>query len=133
MSQFFMSIENNVMITGATLLAHDASTKKFLGYSKVGKIDIGDDVFIGKGVFILPNIRIGNRVIIGVGCVVAKDIPDNSVVIRNPCLVICSFDDYIERNNKLMEINPVYQKHFTEKTAEEKESMRCELEGENRI
>lgn len=126
---FLISIGNNVTITGATLLAHDASTKKFLGYSKVGRIDIGNDVFIGKGAIILPNTKIGNRVIVGAGSVVAKDIPDNSVVIGNPCRVLCSFDDYIEKNKKLLETNPVYQKHFTEKTAEEKESMRCELEG----
>lgn len=89
---FLVSIGNNVTITGATLLAHDASTKKFLGYSKVGRIDIGDNEFIGRGAIILPNTLIGNRVIVGDGCVVAKDIPDNSVVIGNPCQIICSFE-----------------------------------------
>lgn len=45
---FLISIGNNVTITGARLLAHDGSTKKFLGYSKVGRIDIGNDVFVGQ-------------------------------------------------------------------------------------
>mgnify|MGYP003303411670 CR=1 FL=1 len=94
---FLISIGNNVTITGATLLAHDASTKKFLGYSKVGRIDIGNNVFIGNGAIILPNTHIGNQVIIGAGSVVGKNIPDNSVVIGNPCKILCSFDEYIEK------------------------------------
>lgn len=126
---FLISIGNNVTITGATLLAHDASTKKFLGYSKVGRIDIGNDVFIGKGAIILPNTKIGNRVIVGAGCVVAKNIPDNSVVVGNPCKILCSFDEYIEKNRKMIETNPVYEKSFSEKTKEEKERMWRELDG----
>lgn len=126
---FLISIGNNVTITGATLLAHDASTKKALGYSKVGRIDIGDDVFIGKGAIILPNTHIGNRVIVGAGCVVARDVPDNTVVIGNPCQVLCTYDEYIERNRGLLKTNPVYNTLFSEKTAEEKEQMWHELNG----
>ncbi len=126
---FLISIGNNVTITGATLLAHDASTKKVLGYSKVGRIDIGDDVFIGKGAIILPNTRIGNRVVIGAGCVVARDIPDNSVVVGNPCKFLCSYEDYMKKNRQLMETNPVYETIFYEKTSEQKNAMRRELDG----
>lgn len=50
-----ITIGNNVTITHSTLIAHDASTKRPLGYSKVGKITIGDDVFIGHGSIILGN------------------------------------------------------------------------------
>ena len=42
-----VSIGNNVTITGAHILAHDASTKKFLGYTKIGRVTIGNNVFIG--------------------------------------------------------------------------------------
>lgn len=126
---FLISIGSNVTITGASLLAHDASTKKVLGYSKVGRIDIGDNVFIGKGSIILPNTRIGSRVIIGAGCVVARDIPGNSVVVGNPCQILCTYDAYMEKNQKLMETNPVYETIFYEKTPEQKETMRRELDG----
>lgn len=126
---FLISIGNNVTITGARLLAHDGSTKKFLGYSKVGRIDIGNDVFIGQGAIILPNTKIGDKVIVGAGCVVAKNIPDNSVVIGNPCQRLCSFDEYIEKNRKRLEEGLVYETIFSEKTKEEKDKMYSELDG----
>ena len=44
-----ITIGNNVTITNSVVLAHDASTKKELGYSKIGCVDIGNNVFIGYG------------------------------------------------------------------------------------
>ncbi|MBQ2414264.1 MAG: acyltransferase [Rikenellaceae bacterium] len=114
-----ISIGNNVTITGVRVLAHDASTKKFLGYSKVGVVEIGDNVFIGQGSIILPNTKIGNNVIIGAGSVIAKDVPDNVVVVGNPWRVLCTFDEYIERNKIAMHNKPVFNKIFTEKTPED--------------
>lgn len=111
-----ISIGNNVTLTGVHILAHDGSTKKFLGYSKVGIVEIGDNVFIGVGCIILPNTHIGNNVIIGAGTVVARDVPSNSVIVGNPWRVICSFEEYIERNRKAMKTQPVSDKIFFEKT-----------------
>lgn len=51
-------------------------------------IHIGNDVWIGGGVSILPGVTIGNNCVIGAGSVVVKDIPDNSVAVGNPCKVI---------------------------------------------
>ena len=126
---FLVEIGNNVTITGSTILTHDASTKKFIGYSKVGKVIIGDNVFIGYGSIILPNTRIGNNVIVGAGTVVAKDVPDNVVIGGNPWKVICSFDEYIERNKRNLNTKPVYNTYFYNKTEEEKEQMIKELEN----
>lgn len=47
-------------------------------------VTIGDDVWIGGSVTILPGVTIGNRVVIGAGSVVTRDIPDDSVVGGNP-------------------------------------------------
>ena len=69
-------------MSGTTVLAHDGSTKKILGYSKVGNVVIGNNVFVGYGSIILPNVRIGNNVIVGAGTIVSKDIPDNVVVVQ---------------------------------------------------
>lgn len=108
-SPYLIQIGNNVTITNCRILTHDGSTKKFLGYTKVGKVEIGDNVFIGADAIILPDTKIGSNVIIGSGTVVAKDIPDNSVVAGNPCMVICSFDEYIARQRKNMETLPVIE------------------------
>lgn len=93
-----ISIGNNVTITGARILAHDASTKKFIGYSKIGFVRIGNNVFIGNGAIILPDTTIGDNVIIGAGAIIASNVPSNSVMIGNPARRLCSCDEYIQRN-----------------------------------
>ena len=54
---------------------------------ETGKIKIGNDVWIGEGVRILPNVTIGDGVIVGAGSVVAKDIPPYAVVVGNPAYI----------------------------------------------
>lgn len=51
-------------------------------------IVIGDNVWIGGGAIILPNLNIGNNVVIAAGSVVTKNIPDNVVVGGNPAKII---------------------------------------------
>ena len=48
-------------------------------------ITIGDDVWIGANVSILPGVTIGSNVIIGAGSVVNRDIESNVVAVGNPC------------------------------------------------
>ena len=126
---FLLSIGNNVTITHATVLAHDASTKKELGYTKMGCIDIGNDVFIGWGSIILPNTRIGNKVIIGAGAVVAHDIPDNSVVCGNPCKIVCTYDEYMEKQRNIMKKSQVYEYPLREYSIEEQKRCKSNMSG----
>lgn len=51
-------------------------------------IKVGNDVWFGGGVQVLPGVTIGNNVVIGSGSVVNKDIPSNVVAVGNPCKVI---------------------------------------------
>ena len=51
-------------------------------------ITVGDNVWIGAGVQVMPGVTIGNNVVIGGGSVVVKDIPSDSVAVGNPCKVI---------------------------------------------
>lgn len=51
-------------------------------------VTIGDDVWIGAGVQILPGVTIGSRSVIGAGSVVVCDIPSDVVAVGNPCRVV---------------------------------------------
>lgn len=58
-----------------------------VGWGKNGKPTIGNNVRIYTGAVIAGNIKIGNNVTISANTVVTIDIPDNSFVIGNPCII----------------------------------------------
>ena len=51
-------------------------------------VTIGNNVWIGGSVTILPGIKIGDNVTIGAGSVVVNDIPDDCIAVGNPCRVV---------------------------------------------
>ncbi|MBE6335046.1 MAG: sugar O-acetyltransferase [Bacteroidales bacterium] len=56
-------------------------------------ITVGDNVWIGAGVQVMPGVTIGSNVVIGGGSVVVKDIPSNVVAVGNPCRVVRPITD----------------------------------------
>jgi maltose O-acetyltransferase len=95
------------------ILAHDASTKIFLGYTRIANVRIGNKVFIGAGTIILPGVSVGDNVIIGAGSVVSQNIPTNSVAIGSPARVISSLDDYIKKEKIKMCDENVFSSEYT--------------------
>ncbi len=70
----------------------DAETRnKGLEYAK--PIKVGNNVWIGGNVVVLPGVTIGDNVVIGAGSIVNKDIPSNVVAAGNPCRVIKKISD----------------------------------------
>ena len=63
------------------------SNVKVVGKSN-GKVEIGNAVWIGDSVIVLPNVKIGDGAVIGAGSVVTKSIPPFSVAVGNPAHVI---------------------------------------------
>ena len=111
---WLIEIGDNVTIAPRVhILAHDASTKQFLGYTKIGRVTIGNNVFIGAESVVLPGVTIGNNVIVGANSTVTKDIPDNVVVAGTPAKIICSIDDYISKEKARMENSPCYGEEYT--------------------
>lgn len=120
---YLITIGNNVTISSARILAHDASTKRYLGYSKVGKVCIDDNSFIGADAIILPGVRIGKHAIVGAGAVVSKDVPDNMIVAGNPARIICSVDEYIEKNKLNMSTENTWNTPPSQKSKCEKDDI----------
>ena len=120
-SPYMIEIGDHVTITGARILTHDASMYRICGYTKVGKVVIGNNVFVGKQAVIMPDTVIGDNVIIGAGAIVAKDVPSNSVVVGNPCRIICTYDEYAEKIKRQMKESPIIDKLSDEILANEED------------
>ena len=111
---WLITIGDNVTLAPRVhILAHDASTKKFLGYTKIGNVTIGNNVFVGAESVILPNVTIGNNVVIGANSTVTGDIPDNVVAAGSPARVLCSLEEFIEKHKSNMKNAHVYGEEYT--------------------
>lgn len=105
--------DNVTMAPRVHILAHDASTKLFLNYTKIGRVTIGSNVFIGAETVVLPGVTIGSNVIIGANSTVTHDVPDNTVVAGSPARAICSLDAYLEKERSRMTSAPCYGEEYT--------------------
>ncbi|WP_110791784.1 MULTISPECIES: DapH/DapD/GlmU-related protein [Enterobacteriaceae] len=54
---------------------------------------IGNNVWLGEGVVVLPGVTIGDCAIIGANSVVTRDIPAKTIAVGNPAKVIKIYDD----------------------------------------
>ena len=77
--------------------------EKGLQYNR--PVRIGNNVWIGAGVVIVPGVTIGDNTVIGAGSVVSRDIPANVVAFGNPCRVIREIGErdraYYYKNEKI--------------------------------
>ena len=64
-----------------------------LGLETAYPVRIGNNVWIGAGVQILPGVSIGNNSVIGAGSVVNKSIPANVLAVGNPCRVVREIEE----------------------------------------
>jgi maltose O-acetyltransferase len=116
-----------VLAPDVYVLAHDASTKAHLGYTKIGEVVIGERAFIGAATMILPDVRIGAEAIIGAGSVVSADVPAGVLAAGNPLQVLGRTDEYVERQRRLLQERPRYgpeYSHLGGVTPERKAEMR---------
>ncbi len=56
-------------------------------------ITIGDNVWLGGGVIVLPGVSIGADTVVGAGAVVTRDLPAGVVAVGNPARVVRTLDD----------------------------------------
>lgn len=81
--------EDTVVAFNATILAHDWATERYGAQNQI-VTEIGARCFIGCGAIIMPDITIGDEVVVASGAVVTKDIPSHSLVGGNPAKIIRS-------------------------------------------
>lgn len=111
---FHITIGDNVTFGPRVhVLAHDASTKVFLGYTRVANVHIGSNVFIGAYSMVLPGVTIGDNVIIGAGSVVTHDVPSGSVAIGVPARVVKSLDAFLEEKKTEMLDQNTFGEEYT--------------------
>ena len=89
-----VTMGDNVLIASHVLITSEnhGMNPEEISYMKqplVSKpVSIGDGCWIGEKVCILPGVNIGKKCIIGAGSVVTKSIPDYSVAVGNPAVII---------------------------------------------
>ncbi|CAI7351870.1 CPS_collapsed_G0028830.mRNA.1.CDS.1 [Saccharomyces cerevisiae] len=85
-------IGDNVFIApnvGIYTAGHPIDVERRLqGLEYAMPVTIGDNVWIGGGVSIIPGVNIGKNSVIAAGSVVIRDIPENVVAAGNPCKVV---------------------------------------------
>ncbi len=104
---WLISFGDNVTVSSDVhILAHDASPNMVGCETKIGRVDIGNNVFIGVGSTIMCNVRIGDNVIVGAGSVVTKDLPENAVYAGNPVRFVCSIEEFRNKHQLQRKVCP---------------------------
>ncbi|MBN1113715.1 MAG: acyltransferase [Oligoflexia bacterium] len=106
-----VSIGNNVLLSGCSLFAHDGSISVLnraynVKLDKVGKIDIKDNVFIGHGAIVQPDVTIGPNAIVAAGSVVTSDVKEGTIVGGVPARTIGKVEDLVKKLKKETEKLP---------------------------
>ncbi|MDX8047128.1 acyltransferase [Gracilibacillus sp. S3-1-1] len=121
---YLVEIGNHVTITaGVRFVTHDGAAwvlrgldKKYEKTNILGKITIGNNVFIGFNSIILPGVEIGDNTVIAAGSVVTKSFTGNSIIGGVPAKKIKDLEEYIKINEKHLVdtkgLNSEEKKHF---------------------
>lgn len=126
---YLISIGSHCQLTNCKIHTHGGSQcirKDYPDFDCFGKVVIGDYVYIGTGAQIMPGVTIGDNVLIAAGSIVTRSIPSGSVVAGNPAKIICTIDEYYQRN-KRFDLN---SKHLSSK---EKKELLLSLPNDNFI
>ncbi len=101
---FLIEIGNHVQITADVKIFTHGGGWVLRGecpeYDSFGRVVIGNNVYIGNNVLIMPGIVIGNNVVVGAGSVVTKNVPNDVVIGGNPARILCSYNDFKHKSMK---------------------------------
>lgn len=113
---FLIEIGNNCRISkDVRILAHDATTFRILGITRIAPVTILEGSFIGERAIILPGVTIGPNAMIAAGSVVNRDIGEDKVAAGNPARPYGSYSDLIEKYRESVSPKHVIYKEDFEK------------------
>lgn len=99
--------DNVYLASGVSFINHDITAAMFQymepqikHVKRVGKIEIGNNVFIGAKATILYDVTIGDNVIIAAGALVNRDVPSGSIYGGVPAKKIGDFTDYMQESRR---------------------------------
>ncbi|MEI7683767.1 MAG: acyltransferase [Planctomycetota bacterium] len=102
---------DNVRLAACALIAHDGVIAMLhnaygVKLDSVGRIDIRDNVFIGYGAIVLPNVCIGPNAVVAAGAVVTRDVQPGDIVGGSPAKPIGKVDNLVAKLSAKMEELP---------------------------
>ena len=68
---------------------------------KVEPVKIGDNVWLGEGVIVMPGVEVGNGCVIGAHSIVNKSIPSNCIAVGSPAKVIKKYSQQTGKWEKI--------------------------------
>lgn len=95
-----MDAKSHMAASSSHMGGGNVARKKYPRFDCFGKIIIGNNVYIGAYSLIMPGVTIEDNVLIAAGSVVTHSVHTGMVVGGNPAHIICTVDEYIERNLK---------------------------------
>ena len=101
----YVWIGSNVEFSECMILGHDGSIAVLNSafsdtLDAVGRAIIRDNVFVGYGAVIMPNVEIGPTAIVAAGAVVTRDVPEGAVVAAVPARVIGTVSELVRRRRE---------------------------------
>lgn len=108
---YLITLRKKCRITnGVIFITHDGATwafrhrwPEYADVIKFGRIEVGEESFIGARSVILPGVKIGKNCVVGAGSVVTSDVQDETVVCGVPARPVCSIKEYAEKCRATMD------------------------------
>ena len=117
---FLVTIEQSVVFgPDVRILAHDASLRPELGYTRMAPVVVGKGSFVGAGTLILCGASIGAGSIIAAGSVVVGSLEGGQVYGGIPAKRIASKEEVLDRWRRDMSSSPSYPRGWKARLSDE--------------